>query len=345
MDKNYPQGQPLTMKDLARMLGVSVATVSRALRDSPSISKQRREMIQKFAREHDFRPNIVAETLRNSRRAPIKIIGVITPEFVHYYFASVLAGIEQEATERGYRLLVACSGEDEQKEAQLCDDFYRNRVCGIIAAQSKHTVHYDHFVRLTENRMPLVFYDRICPAINAHRVVVDDYKAAFKATSYLIERGCRRIAYYGTSLNLEIAKNRLNGYRDALYKNGLQPDEDLVKLCDNRSDAELITPLMLQMDQRPDAFFAVNDDTAIGILYTAKRMGLKVPDELMICGFTDGNLATSCDPQLTTIEQNGVEEGREAAQVLIGLVEGTYPLDRAQKRIVRTRLVTRGTTR
>ena len=345
MDKNYPQGQPLTMKDLARMLGVSVATVSRALRDSPSISKQRREMIQKFAREHDFRPNIVAETLRNSRRAPIKIIGVITPEFVHYYFASVLAGIEQEATERGYRLLVACSGEDEQKEAQLCDDFYRNRVCGIIAAQSKHTVHYDHFVRLTENRMPLVFYDRICPAINAHRVVVDDYKAAFKATSYLIERGCRRIAYYGTSLNLEIAKNRLNGYRDALYKNGLQPDEDLVKLCDNRSDAELITPLMLQMDQRPDAFFAVNDDTAIGILYTAKRMGLKVPDELMICGFTDGNLATSCDPQLTTIEQNGVEVGREAAQVLIGLVEGTYPLDRAQKRIVRTRLVTRGTTR
>ena len=333
------------MKDLARMLGVSVATVSRALRDSPSISKQRREMIQKFAREHDFRPNIVAETLRNSRRAPIKIIGVITPEFVHYYFASVLAGIEQEATERGYRLLVACSGEDEQKEAQLCDDFYRNRVCGIIAAQSKHTVHYDHFVRLTENRMPLVFYDRICPAINAHRVVVDDYKAAFKATSYLIERGCRRIAYYGTSLNLEIAKNRLNGYRDALYKNGLQPDEDLVKLCDNRSDAELITPLMLQMDQRPDAFFAVNDDTAIGILYTAKRMGLKVPDELMICGFTDGNLATSCDPQLTTIEQNGVEVGREAAQVLIGLVEGTYPLDRAQKRIVRTRLVTRGTTR
>ena len=345
MDKNYPQGQPLTMKDLARMLGVSVATVSRALRDSPSISKQRREMIQKFAREHDFRPNIVAETLRNSRRAPIKIIGVITPEFVHYYFASVLAGIEQEATERGYRLLVACSGEDEQKEAQLCDDFYRNRVCGIIAAQSKHTVHYDHFVRLTENRMPLVFYDRICPAINAHRVVVDDYKAAFKATSYLIERGCRRIAYYGTSLNLEIAKNRLNGYRDALYKNGLQPDEDLVKLCDNRSDAELITPLMLQMDQRPDAFFAVNDDTAIGILYTAKRMGLIVPDELMICGFTDGNLATSCDPQLTTIEQNGVEVGREAAQVLIGLVEGTYPLDRAQKRIVRTRLVTRGTTR
>lgn len=345
MDKNYPLGQPLTMKDLARMLGVSVATVSRALRDSPSISKQRREMIQQFAREHHFRPNIVAESLRNSRRVPIKVIGVITPEFVHYYFSSVLAGIEQLASERGYRLLVSCSGENEEREAQLCDDFYRNRVCGIIAAQSKHTVHYDHFMRLVEFKMPLVFYDRICPAINANRVVVDDYRAAFKAVSYLIERGCRRIAYYGTSLNLEIAKNRLNGYRDALYQNGLKPDEELIKLCDNRDDAEMITPLLLQMGHRPDAFFAVNDDTAIGILYTAKRMGLKVPDELMICGFTDGNLATSCDPQLTTVEQNGIEVGREAAEILIGLVEGKYPLDRAQKRIVRTRLVTRGTTR
>lgn len=341
----YPIGQFLTMKDLARMLNVSVATVSRALRDSPSISKKRREMIQQFAREHQFRPNIVAESLRNSRRSPIKVIGVITPEFVHYYFASVLAGIEQVASEQGYRLLVACSGEDEQREAQLCDDFYRNRVCGIIVAQSKHTVNYGHFVRLTENKMPLVFYDRICPAINANRVVVDDYKGAFKATSYLIECGCRRIAYYGTSLNLEIAKNRLNGYRDALYQHGLKPEAELIKICDNRSDAELITPLMLQMNQRPDAFFAVNDDTAIGILYTAKRMGLKVPEELMICGFTDGNLATSCEPQLTTVEQNGVEVGREAAEILIGLVEGKYPIDRAQKRIVRTRLVTRGTTR
>lgn len=345
MDNDYSHEQPLTMKDLARMLGVSVATVSRALRDSPSISKQRREAIQQFARAHDFRPNIVAETLRNSRRSPIKVIGVITPEFVHYYFASVLAGIEHVAAERGYRLLVASSGEDEAREAQLCDDFYRNRVCGIIVAQSKHTVHYEHFIHLTQNHMPLVFYDRICPAINANRVVVDDYQGSLKAVSFLIERGCRRIAFYGTSPNLEIAKNRLNGYKDALYKHGLTPDDNLIRLCDNRSDAELITPGMLEMENRPDAFFAVNDETAIGILYTAKRMGLRVPEELMICGFTSSNQATSCDPQLTSVEQNGVEVGREAAQMLIGLVEGTLPNDRAQKRIVRTRLVPRGTTR
>ncbi len=336
---------PLTMKDLARMLGVSVATVSRALRDSPSISKQRREAIQQFALEQNFRPNIVAETLRNSRRAPIKVIGVIVPQFVHYYFATVLAGIEQEASSRGYRLLVACSGEDEAREAQLCDDFYRNRVCGIIVAQSKHTVHYDHFVTLAQHKMPLVFYDRICPAINANRVVVDDYKGAFKAVSYLVERGCRRIAYYGASLNLEIAVNRLNGYKDALYQHGLTPVPELIKLCDNRGDAELITPALLERSDRPDAFFAVNDETAIGILYTAKRMGLRVPEELMICGFSSSNTATLCDPQLTSVEQNGLEVGREAADMLIGMVEGTLTADHAQKRIVRTRLVVRETTR
>ena len=345
MEHDIHRETPLTMKDLARMLGVSVATVSRALRDSPSISKQRRVEIQRFASEHNFRPNIVAESLRNSRRSPIKVIGVIVPEFVHYYFSTVLAGIEREASARGYRLLVACSGEDEAREAQLCDDFYRNRVCGIIAAQSKHTIHYDHFVRLSQNQMPLVFYDRICPAINAHRVVVDDYRGTFNAVSYLIERGCRRIAFYGASLNLEIAVNRLNGYKDALYKHGLAPDDALIKLCDNRSDAELITPMMLEMVDRPDAFFAVNDETAIGILYTAKRMGLRIPEELMICGFSSSNQATSCDPQLTSVEQNGFEVGRETADVLIGLVEGTLPTDHAQKRIVRTRLVTRGTTR
>ena len=304
------------MKDLARMLGVSVATVSRALRDSPSISKQRRDVIQRFAREHNFRPNIVAETLRNSRRAPIKVIGVVVPEFVHYYFSTVLAGIEQEASSRGYRLLVACS-----------------------------TTHYDHFVHLVEHQMPLVFYDRICPAINANRVVVDDYKGAFKAVSYLIERGCRRIAYYGASLNLEISINRLNGYKDALYHYGLKPNEELIRLCDNRHDAEIITPTMLESENRPDAFFAVNDETAIGILYAAKRMGLSVPGDLMICGFSSSNQATSCDPQLTSVEQNGQEVGREAADMLIGLVEGTLSTEHAQKRIVRTRLVIRGTTR
>ena len=333
------------MKDLARMLGVSVATVSRALRDHPSISKQRREEIQQFAREHHFMPNLLAETLRNSRKSRVKVIGVIMPEIVHYFFATVLAGIEQAATQRGYHILVVCSNESQEREKQLCDDLYRNQVCGIIAAQAKTTVQYDHYVRLHNQGIPLVFYDRICPAINAHRVVVDDYKGTLNAVTHLLSRGCRRIAYYGTSPNMEIAKNRLNGYRDALYQHGLTPDNDIIKICDNRANAEALTPHLLAMDNRPDAFFAVNDEAAVGILYAAKRMGVKVPEELMICGFSSSNLAASCDPQLTSVEQDGMEVGREAANMLIGLVEGTLPSDQTHKRIIRTRLIERGTTR
>lgn len=336
---------PLTMKDIAKEFGISVATVSRALKDSPRISLERRQAIQQYAREHNFTPNMIAESLRNSRVKPQKLIGVIIPEFVHYYFASILTGIEEEATSQGYRLLVATSQESYEREVRICQAFYENKVCGVIVSQAKDTQKYDHFQRLIDAGVPLVFYDRICTGVNASRVVVDDYMGAFNATTHLIETGCRRIAFYGSSMTLEISKNRYNGYRDALLKHGLQPDDSLMRVCDNRADAEAITPELLQSENRPDGFFAINDDTAIGILYTAKHMGLKVPDDVSVCGFTNGYCAIACDPMLTTVEQRGKRVGEEAANILIGYVEGRIPLEKMERRIVRTRLVIRGTTR
>ena len=336
---------PLTMKDIAKEFGTSVATVSRALKDSPRISAERRTAIQKYAREHNFAPNMIAESLRHSRVKPLKLIGVIIPEFTHFYFSSVLSGIEEEASARGYRILVAQSAEQYEREVKICQSFYENKVCGVIVSQAKDTLHYEHFQRLIDAGVPLVFYDRICTGVHASRVVVDDYMGAFNAVTHLIETGCRRIAFYGSSMTLEISKNRYNGYKDALLKHGIHPDETLMRFCDNRSDAEVITPEILQMENRPDGFFAVNDDTAIGILYTAKRMGLRVPDDVSICGFTNGQRAVACDPMLTTVEQRGVMVGEEAANILIGYVEGTIPRDKMERRIVRTRLIIRGTTR
>ena len=337
--------QQMTMKDIARMLGVSVATVSRALKDSPSISREQREKIQRFAREHNYFPNVVAATLRHSKLGPGKVIGVIIPQFTHYYFSSVLSGIEEQAYERGYRIIVAHSNERYEREVEICSSLYQNKVCGIIVSQAKDTEKYDHFQYLIDNGVPLVFYDRICAGINCSRVVVDDYQGSYRAVNYLIGRGCRRVAFFGSPLNMEISKNRYNGYKDALAHSGLNLDESLVKICDNRDEAERTAPGLLARKDRPDGFFCVNDDTAIGVLYTAKRMGLDVPRDLQICGFTNGYRAVACDPQLTTVEQRGVEVGREAADVLIDMVEGKYPIDHAVKRIVKTRLVVRGTTR
>lgn len=336
---------PITMKDIAQALGVSVATVSRALKDNPRISKEQREKIQTYAREHHFYPNVIAESLRNSRVKPLKVIGVIVPQLSHFYFSSILSGIEEEATTHGYRIMVAQSNERYEREVRICQDFYKNRVCGVIVSQAKDTVKYEHFKKLIDHHMPLVFYDRICTGINCSRVVVDDYMGAYNAVTHLINTGCRRIACYSSPMTLEISKNRYNGYRDALLKNGLKENENFLRICDNREDAEVLTPELLQQEEIPDAFFAVNDDTAVGILYAAKRMGYHIPEDISICGFTNGDRSKACDPMLTTVEQRGVRVGEEAANILISKVEGLLPPDKVEKRIVRTKLIIRGTTR
>ncbi len=336
---------PITMKDIARDLGVSVATVSRALQDSPHISIVQKNRIKQYAREHNFYPNVIGEALRHTKVQKMKLIGVIVPELVHYYFMSVLSGIEEQARTLGYRVMVAQSNESYEKEVAICEDFYKNKVCGIIVSQAKDTKKYDHFQRLIDNGVPLVFYDRICTGVNCSRVVVDDYMGAFNAVKYLIETGCKRIAFYGSPMNMEISKNRYNGYHDALLKYGLKETPSYIRICDNREQAELVTPEILRQEDRPDAFFAINDDTAIGILYTAKRMGFRVPEDISVCGFTNGDRAKASDPMLSTVEQRGVAVGEEAANILVGHVEGTITRDVVEKRIVRTRLVLRGTTR
>lgn len=160
-----------------------------------------------------------------------------------------------------------------------------------------------------------------------------------KSDSVLVE------AFYGSDLKLEICKNRYNGYRDALLRAHLPVDDSIVVFCDNRMDAERITPEILAREDRPDAFFAINDDTAIGILYAVKHVGLRVPDDISICGFTNGNRAIACDPMLTTVDQHGMKLGKQAVSILIDQIEGILPMDKAVKKIVKTQLVIRGTTR
>ena len=320
------------MKDIAEHFGVSIATVSRALNGSERVSEEKRKLICEYAHEHNFYPNDIAKSLRNSHKQPVKVIGVIVPEFTHYYFSTILNGIEDAASKRGYRIIATTSREQYDREVQLCQMFEAHQVCGVIVSQAKETQDYAHFQSLIDRGIPLVFYDRICTGVDASRVVVDDYQGAFIAVTHLIETGCRRIAFYGMKGKTALGQNRYNGYHDALLKAGMQPDESLVFVCDNRED-------------RPDAFFCVNDDTAIGVMYTAKHNGFRVPDDVSVCGFTNGERAIACDPQLTTVEQRGTKVGEEAATILMDKVEGITPRNHIEKRIVRTRLVVRESTK
>ena len=334
---NKPQ---ITIKDIARALNVSPSTVSRALKDNPDISQETRNLIHAYAREHNYKPNVLAVNLRASRS---NTIGVIVPQLVHPFFSCVLSGIEKAAAEAGYNILVAQSNESYEQEVKIVHSFLAARVCGVIASLAKDTSQYDHYQDLLNNNIPIVFYDRICTGLKTERVVVDDYAGSFAAVEYMIQTGCKRILFYGAAPHLEITKNRRNGYLDAMKKYKIPVDDSMIMLCDTRERAISITPDILEGSEHPDGFFAINDETASGILYACKLVGKKVPDEVSICGFTDGAIAQSTDPKLTTVEQHGEEVGKSAFSILTGKLEGGD--DKSSNKIVRTNLVVRGTTK
>jgi len=335
----------ITIKDIARELGVSPSTVSRALHDSPSISSKQRKAIQAFAQSHHYQPNAIASALRSSQTVHSNLIGVILPQFEHYYFSCILTAIEKTCTENGYFILALQTGDSYENERKMVEALHQQQVAGIIISQAKDTTDYAHIESAIDDNIPMVFVDRICTGVRTSRVVVDDYAAGLTATEHLIESGCRRIAFMGAPMNLEISKNRYNGYRDALRKHGLNVDPALVKQCENRNEAELLTPQLMSLPSPPDGFFAINDDTALGVLYSCKRMGYRIPQDVCICGFGDGIRAISCEPQLTTMEQSGHDVGRQAAQVMMDTLKGVVTPGEFLNKIVKTRLIIRGTTR
>lgn len=334
MDKSQ-----ITIKDIARALDVSISTVSRALNNSKAISKDTRKRVNDYAKKHHYQPNAIAANLRTSHS---NTIGVIVPQIVHHFFSSVLSGIEQAARKAGYNVMVAQSDEQYKQEVEITQAFMSARVCGVITSLAKETTRYNHYQTLLDRNVPIVFYDRICPALKTERVVVDDYHGAYTATEYLIQTGCQRIYFYQADPHLEISKNRRNGYMDAMKRHGMEVTEDMIVWCDTREKAMQITPKLLQGDNRPDAFFAINDDTAAGILHACKQLGVKVPEEVSICGFSDDKIARSTDPELTTVEQRGEEVGRSAFEILLEKIEGK---EGGKNRIVKTNLLIRGTTK
>jgi LacI family transcriptional regulator len=332
---------PITIKDIARALGISASTVSRALKNHPDISQNTKDVVNKYAKDFNYKPNTLALSLRMSKN---NTIGVIVPEIVHYFFSSILSGIEQVANAEGYNVILCQSDENYEKEVRNTKALVATRVSGVLASLSKHTTNYEHFQDIIDSDIPLVFYDRICIGINTDRVVVDDYAGAFAAVEYLIQSGCKRIAFYSSPLHLEISKNRKNGYLDALRKYGLAVDESLIKVCDTREEAIIITPEILDRPDRPDGFFAINDHCAAGILYATKIAKLRVPEDISIMGFSDGDLARACDPMLSTVEQHGFEMGKYAAKLLIDKINGDTHGQYTNK-MVKTNLIIRGTTR
>jgi len=213
----------ITIKDIARILGISPSTVSRALKDHPDLNTDTKKAVNELASKLKYQPNAVALSLKNSRS---NTIGIIIPEIVHYFFSSVISGIEDVASQKGYTVIICQSNESYDREVANAKALLSHRVDGILISISKETQSFDHFLNLQEGGIPLVFFDRIAPQISADQVIIDDKEASCRATRHLIEAGCKRITHFAGPQNLLIGLNRLQGYLDAHKEANLPVDRD-----------------------------------------------------------------------------------------------------------------------
>jgi len=308
------RGTQITIKDIARELGISPSTVSRALKDHPDISLATRRKVQEYAEKYKYKPNAVALSLLQSKT---NVIGVIIPELVHYFFSSVISGIEELAFESGYQVMIFQSNESDEREKAIIQAMITSRVDGILISLSKQTRDFSHLANLEKMGIPIVFFDRACDEIPVHRVIIDDEEGAYKVVSHLILTGRTRIAHLAGPQNLQIGKNRLKGYIRALNQFGIPVDDSLIRICDNFHDAQQVTKDLLAMTNPPDAIFSVNDMTAAGVLVTIKKAGLSVPENISVAGFTNDQIATITEPTLTSVEQHGFQMGQEAMRLLL----------------------------
>lgn len=329
-----------TIKDIAKALGISPSTVSRALKDHPDISISTKRAVKELAVQLHYEPNSIALSLRSSSS---KIIGVIIPEIVHFFFSSVISGIEEVAYKSGFTVIICQSNEDFEKEKNIIHSLVSKRVDGILVSVSKTTTNYDHFLELQKSNIPLVFYDRVLNIPHTDRVIVDDYTGSYKAVEHLIKMGCRRIAHLATSQELLIGRNRKNGYIQALRDNNIEVDEEIILRCDTDKHAQKCIPYLLSLQKMIDGIFAVNDLTAIRAMSIIRRSGYHIPEDIAIVGFSNSIYSSMTEPPLTTIEQQGFEIGKRAASLLLERILSDTDIDTRVEQI-KTDLIVRGSS-
>jgi len=327
------------LKDLAQELGVSIATVSRALRSSPEIGQDMQMKVKELAKRRNYRPNPFAQSLR--KEAP-RVIGVVVPNLVTHYYAAVLDGIEDEARKAGYSVISANTHEDTDTEIRAIDNFISLHVEGIIACLSQNTTDYSHFEEIANMGIPLVFFGRTCLTDRFSSVTANGDEAAFKATQHLIDTGSRRIAFIGGPNHLDMVKRRKHGYLEALRENRIPIDRNLVacEKIDYEWALETTTNL-LQQAERPDAILAFNDIITFAAFTAIKQQGLRIPEDVALIGFTDDVHAQYVTPRMSAIEDQSHLMGQTACQLLLKTINGDPKIYR---KIVPQELVIRDTS-
>jgi len=333
------KGKEVTIYDLASKLNISIATVSRGLKNDPVVSKKTRKKIFELAEEMGYRSNHFA---RNLRKQKTNTIGIIVHELNSNFITSVLAGIEKITTEAGYDLIITHSSESHVKEAANANNLFHKRVDGLIASLSFDTDNLEHFRPFEEKGVPVIFFDRVEQGGNNSVVIIDNYKCGYQATQHLIEQGCKRIAHVTSSLKRNVYSERYKGYRDALFDSNIPLDESMLIINDLSENAGIeAAKKILAMKPMPEGAFITNDFVAAVCMRTLKENNIKIPFDMAIVGFNNDAIGKLVEPALTTINYPGRDMGEIVARNLINHLQGNTNMQNIHTVIVSSDLVVR----
>ena len=329
----------VTIYDIADKLNISIATVSRALKDNPVVNKKTKKKIFELAEKMGYRSNHFA---RNLRKQQTNTIGIIVHELNSNFITSVLAGIETVTTEAGYDLIITHSSEGYLKEAANAKNLFHKRVDGLIASLAFDTNDLKHFQRFVDKGIPVIFFDRVEQDGNNTVVIIDNYKCGYQATQHLIEQGCKRIVHVTASLKRNVYSQRYKGYRDALFDNGISFDESLLIIKDLSENAGIESAMeILRIKPLPDGAFITNDFVAAVCMRTLKENDIVIPGDIAVVGFNNDAIGKLIEPALTTIDYPGKDMGKIVAINLIDHLRGISNIKNTNTIIVNSNLIIR----
>ena len=342
----------VTLKQIAKELGVSVSTVSKSLRDNEEIGLETRQKIQAFAKMYNYKPNSIALNLRNKST---KSIAIILPQIVNHFFTNVVQGIEEVANKRNYNVIIAVSNDSFDKEVLNMQTLVNGSIDGFILSVAKETMKkadYHHFNETISQGVPIVMFDREVQDVNCDKVVIDDVEGAKKATKKLVETGCKKIVFITTEDFVSVGNLRLSGYKEALSESQIPLNNSLImKVKDQFNSDEIEKFIFEELDdltqKNPDidGLIGVNEFYTITAANYYKKKNIKIPDEISIIAFSDGDLPKYSYPSLTAVRQHGREMGEAAAKLLLDKLEGITPEEEYRTLVIETELKERESTK
>ena len=305
----------VSLTEISEILGMSKSTVSKALNNYADVSPGTRKKVQDLANELNYKPNIFAQNLRSQES---KIIGLLMPEIVHYFFSTIISGVAETAEKYGYSVIVAQTKDDYRNEIKQLELLLDKNVDGILLSLADDTIHFNHVKDVINQGVPFVLFDRTSQLIDCNKVVIDDVKAAQMATQHLIDIGCKKIAIIRNQLKSQGTIDRHKGFKKALLENGMVYDKsiDFEGQDFSFSAGKIAGNKICERHKDVDGIFALTDLMAIGALEALKEHNIAVPDQVSVIGFSNWFLTQITTPHLSTVNQPGFEIGKTAFNLL-----------------------------